>query len=200
MRFWLSSLTISIAIAPWGIQPVLSYPSNDIVIARAVNCKVVTGVLGVVKALGAPATSFCSSYLNIPATSTVRTTKTSTQVSTVTAAPVVVEVPDPSCRAPVAPRDIVDLDKRAVPPALKLYAAGEISSACACLSLKAKATTTITATAAPVKVTTTVTPTSTTRVCTGCTPVGQPCIFEHPEDCCSQTCACFSQVCNCYQV
>jgi hypothetical protein len=46
------------------------YTSGSAVIARAiqpraVNCKVIVGVLGVLKALGNPATSFCSSYLHI---------------------------------------------------------------------------------------------------------------------------------------
>ncbi|KAH7389950.1 hypothetical protein BKA66DRAFT_526814, partial [Pyrenochaeta sp. MPI-SDFR-AT-0127] len=128
------------------------------VIARAVDCKAVTGVLRVVKALGAPATSFCSSYLRVPATSTVRATITPTQVATVTAPPVVTQITDPSCPRSVAPirRAIPHLDKRGLPPALKVYAAAEISSACACLSLKPKATTTITATGAPVIVTATV--------------------------------------------
>jgi hypothetical protein len=42
--------------------------------ARAVNCKVVTGVLAVVKAAGKPARTFCSSYLKIPAMATVTIT------------------------------------------------------------------------------------------------------------------------------
>jgi hypothetical protein len=43
---------------------------------RAVNGEVVTGVLAVMKALGGPATSLCSSYLHTPATTTVTITTT----------------------------------------------------------------------------------------------------------------------------
>ena len=43
---------------------------------RAVDCAKVTGVLSAVKALGAPATAFCSSYLRVPSATTVQTTIT----------------------------------------------------------------------------------------------------------------------------
>lgn len=43
---------------------------------RAVNCKVVTGALGALKGLGAPATAFCSAYLHVPATAVTTTTST----------------------------------------------------------------------------------------------------------------------------
>jgi hypothetical protein len=46
---------------------------------RAVDCKAVTGVLAVVRALGAPATSFCSSYLGVPTAATKLTTTTPTR-------------------------------------------------------------------------------------------------------------------------
>jgi hypothetical protein len=68
-----------LTIALWGNVLVSAHPKHgELVVARAVNCKVVTGVLAVVKALGVPATSFCSSYLHIPATSTVQATVTPT--------------------------------------------------------------------------------------------------------------------------
>ncbi|KAH7068809.1 hypothetical protein BKA63DRAFT_520156 [Paraphoma chrysanthemicola] len=200
MRFSPSPFITTLAIALWSSHSVHAYPRHDeLVVARAVNCNVVTGVLGVVKALGAPATSFCSSYLRVPATSTIKATITPTAYTTVTASPVVIQVTSASCPVAAAAvrRAVAELEKRDVPPALKLYAAAEISSACGCLSLKPKATTTMTATGSPVVVTATVTPTST--VCVDCTPVGLPCIFEQPERCCSQTCACISGVCNCYQ-
>jgi hypothetical protein len=57
-----------------GANPLDAY--LGVIEQRAVNCNAVTGVLGIVKALGAPATSFCSSYLSVPATSTVLTTTT----------------------------------------------------------------------------------------------------------------------------
>lgn len=40
------------------------------------NCNKITGVLGVLKGLAGPATSFCSSYLGVPTATTVRTTVT----------------------------------------------------------------------------------------------------------------------------
>jgi hypothetical protein len=87
MRFSLSPFLVTLLIAPWGNHPVYAHPKQgELIIARAVNCKVVTGVLGVVKALGAPATSFCSSYLHVPATSTIQATITptaTTQVDTI---------------------------------------------------------------------------------------------------------------------
>lgn len=43
---------------------------------RAIDCSKVTGALSVLKKLGPPATSFCSSYLKIAGTKTLTTTFT----------------------------------------------------------------------------------------------------------------------------
>ena len=43
---------------------------------KGVDCKAVNLALTVLKGLGPPATSFCSSYLKVPATSTVSITTT----------------------------------------------------------------------------------------------------------------------------
>jgi hypothetical protein len=67
--------TLSLTVALWGSTQVLALPEQrEVLIARAVDCKVVTGVLSAVKALGAPATSFCSLYLRIPATTATTVT------------------------------------------------------------------------------------------------------------------------------
>jgi hypothetical protein len=42
-----------------------SFEKRGEVVERYVDCKIVTGVLSVLKGLGGPATSFCSSYLSI---------------------------------------------------------------------------------------------------------------------------------------
>jgi len=48
---------------------------------RAINCAQVTGALSALRKLGAPATAFCSSFLQIPATKTLTTTVTPPTVS-----------------------------------------------------------------------------------------------------------------------
>jgi hypothetical protein len=80
MKLTHPTINLFLGLAYWDRQ-VSAHPKHgDIVIARAVNCKAVTGVLAVVKALGTPATSFCSSYLNIAPTGTVKITSTPTTV------------------------------------------------------------------------------------------------------------------------
>jgi hypothetical protein len=80
MKLFQPFFTITLAIAAYSNHLVSAHPNpNEVFVARAVNCKAVTGVIGAIKALGAPATSFCSSYLKVPATSTVRATVTPTQ-------------------------------------------------------------------------------------------------------------------------
>lgn len=56
----------------------LGMPAPHHIAERAVNCKVVTGVLAAVKNLGGLATSYCSSYLHIPATTTLTSITTGT--------------------------------------------------------------------------------------------------------------------------
>jgi hypothetical protein len=76
MKFTPPKVNLFLALILWDGQVSANPKHGEMVIARAVNCKAVTGVLAVVKALGAPATSFCSSYLNIAPTSTVKITST----------------------------------------------------------------------------------------------------------------------------
>jgi hypothetical protein len=47
---------------------------------RAVNCNAVNAALSVLKVLGPPATTFCSSYLKIPATITTTSTAAASTV------------------------------------------------------------------------------------------------------------------------
>lgn len=54
---------------------VLAFPEPEFE-ERAVNCAAVTGALGILKVLGKPATSFCSSYLHIPRPTTAVSTAT----------------------------------------------------------------------------------------------------------------------------
>jgi hypothetical protein len=64
----------NIALLVSFVAVVTSSPAPANLEQRAANCNVVTGALAILKPLGAPATSFCSSYLHIPATSTLTTT------------------------------------------------------------------------------------------------------------------------------
>ncbi|KAF2130703.1 hypothetical protein P153DRAFT_383929 [Dothidotthia symphoricarpi CBS 119687] len=141
-------------------------PTNALVNERAVNCNSVSGALKVLKGLGAPATSFCSSYLKIPAT--VTTTTTTTPVSTVQTIVATTTTYQAVCPAAPARRDAAAVAaalfaRRAVPAAetgavqarqavdlaaLKIFAASQLSSGCSCLSLAPKTTRTATTTAA----------------------------------------------------
>ncbi|KAJ4378756.1 hypothetical protein N0V86_005627 [Didymella sp. IMI 355093] len=61
------------------ISSVAALPAEPTLEARAVNCAKITGALSVLKNLGPPATTFCSSFLKVPATATITTTTTSTR-------------------------------------------------------------------------------------------------------------------------
>jgi len=62
MRMLLATLSLIV------IQAAAASDYNDALVERAINCNAVTKVVNAVKALGGPATSFCSSFLSIPAT------------------------------------------------------------------------------------------------------------------------------------
>ena len=68
-NFFILSLATSAFAGPLA-QPM------DSIERRAVDCKKVNAALSVLKVLGPPATTFCSSYIHIPAT----TTQTATAV------------------------------------------------------------------------------------------------------------------------
>lgn len=61
-----------------AIGSVVAFPAEPTLAARAVDCGKVTGALSVLKNLGPPATTFCSSFLKVPATQTVISTTTPT--------------------------------------------------------------------------------------------------------------------------
>lgn len=79
-------LAASSVVAAWPEPTPAAYLDQ-----RAVNCAKVTGALSVLKKLGPPATSFCSSYLKIPGTLT----------STTTVTPATVYVSNPSSTAKI---------------------------------------------------------------------------------------------------
>lgn len=64
---------------PADIGSVAALPAEPMLEARAVNCAKVTGALFVLKNLGPPASTFCSSFLKVPATTTIITSTTSTR-------------------------------------------------------------------------------------------------------------------------
>jgi hypothetical protein len=67
----LGALAFTLAIAT--ASPVPDALDSDLQ-ERALDCKAINTALTVLKALGPPATAFCSSYLHIPATITSVTT------------------------------------------------------------------------------------------------------------------------------
>ncbi|KAH8635888.1 hypothetical protein IG631_07722 [Alternaria alternata] len=154
---------------------------------KSVDCKAVNLALTVLKKLGPPATSFCSSYLNIPATKTLSIT-TTTPTTTVTTSTSTVTVTSRVCEAPKrrSPGQLsndrstdlqtgdleLELFKRHNIPALQVIAAAKLSSGCSCLSLTPKTSITATVTA----------PTSV------CTPNGGQCDLSNPGACCGQAC------------
>jgi hypothetical protein len=71
----LLAATVSRLVTAWP-EPTL--PAN--LHNRAIDCSKVTGALSVLKKVGPPATSFCSSYLKIPGTKIVTTTVTPSAV------------------------------------------------------------------------------------------------------------------------
>ncbi|KAL6704615.1 hypothetical protein ACN47E_008012 [Coniothyrium glycines] len=121
---------------------------------RAVDCAKVNGALSVLKRLGPPATSFCSSYLRIPATKTTTLFITPTAVTRFTATTTVTNanVPCDQQQKRNVPLDYrgfnyarpADLEHRTDQfAALAVFAAAKVSDGCNCLGLKPKATTTI---------------------------------------------------------
>ncbi|KAH7348540.1 hypothetical protein BKA65DRAFT_476946 [Rhexocercosporidium sp. MPI-PUGE-AT-0058] len=104
---------------------------------QAVNYKVLDGVLSILKGLGGPATTFCSSFLSIGM---------ATITSTVTPAPTLVTVV--TVTVSVAPPDKRDAAKPVpVPAALKGFVAAKLTLACKCLNIPSK-TAKVTVTAA----------------------------------------------------
>jgi hypothetical protein len=73
----LGALAFTLAIAT--ASPVPEALNSDLE-KRAPNCKAANVALTVLKALGPPATAFCSSYLHIPATITSVITATTATV------------------------------------------------------------------------------------------------------------------------
>lgn len=67
----LLAATASGLVAAWPEPTAAAYLDN-----RAIDCSKVTGALSVLKKLGPPATTFCSSYLKLPGTKTSTTTIT----------------------------------------------------------------------------------------------------------------------------
>ncbi|CAO2652061.1 Nn.00g003440.m01.CDS01 [Neocucurbitaria sp. VM-36] len=135
---------------------------------KRANCAKVTGALSVLKKLGPPATSFCSSYLKVPGAKT--STTTVTPVTTATTSTTTVTVTSSECPRVVNPGPdsqrgrkrnadyhsaepevaaAADLEKRTdVLKLLAAFAAAKVSEGCSCLSISPKVTTTTTATAA----------------------------------------------------
>ncbi|KAH7346019.1 hypothetical protein BKA66DRAFT_447873 [Pyrenochaeta sp. MPI-SDFR-AT-0127] len=124
---------------------------------RAVDCAKVTGALSVLKKLGPPATSFCSSYLKIQG-KTATTTFTPPAV-TVTTSTTYITTYQSRCgqekrNVPINYRGFqyaepADLEQRGnILPLLAAFAAAKISEGCSCLGLQPKTVTTTTRTAA----------------------------------------------------
>ncbi|RYN19251.1 hypothetical protein AA0119_g10197 [Alternaria tenuissima] len=173
-------------------------------VPKVVDCKAVNLALTVLKKLGPPATSFCSSYLKVPATKTVSIT-TTTPTITVTTSTSTVTVTSSVCEAPKRrspgqlsndrSSDLQTKDVRAEPvkrhniPALSVFAAAKLSSGCSCLSLMPKTSVTATVTAP----TSTVNVVATTTACVVpvCTSDGGRCDLDRPDLCCGQICASF---------
>ncbi|KAF3031584.1 hypothetical protein E8E12_001719 [Didymella heteroderae] len=169
---------------------------------KRVDCRAVNLALTVLKKLGPPATSFCSSYLKVPATKTVSIT-TITPTTTVTASTTTVTVTSAVCNAPMRrspgqlsndrinePQPIAadaELVKRIDIPALSAFAAAKLSSGCGCLSLAPKTSITATVTA-PTPLTVNVVATSTTCTVPMCVAPGGPCSLDDPGACCNLIC------------
>ncbi|KAF2623337.1 hypothetical protein BU25DRAFT_451331 [Macroventuria anomochaeta] len=187
----LSYALLSMATAAYASP--LARPT-DALKERAVNCNKVNAALGVLKILGSPATTFCSSYLHIPATVTqtatvappvATVTISTTTISTIAPAGCsTVVLQDSSAPAPEGKRDVIE--KRINLPALSAFAASQLSSGCSCLGLSPKTTSTTTFTP---PATSTVKVVATSTACTTCAPNLAPCTFDDPGRCCSQACA-----------
>lgn len=72
MRLSVSNSLLLISIAATTHANPMAQPTD--LLEKRLNCKDVNVVLNVIKALGPPATSFCSSYLHIPGPTTRTTT------------------------------------------------------------------------------------------------------------------------------
>lgn len=176
----LSFKSIYVQIVLWVCINANAIPTQTLasVNERAVNCNAVSGALKVLQSLGAPATSFCSSYLRVPATAT--TTVTSTPIrytepdllsctiadlarSTVTTIVGTTTVYSRTCQAParraapifgegvghVAYSEVLEVRQAVNIAALQVFAASQLSSGCSCLNLAPKTTRIVSQTAAP---------------------------------------------------
>ncbi|KAF1831415.1 hypothetical protein BDW02DRAFT_55487 [Decorospora gaudefroyi] len=123
------------------------------------NCSKLNGALTILKKLGPPATSFCSSYLKIPATTTsVTTTTPVTTITTSTTTVLVTSSVCPDVRPPVQKKVIPgrrnpeteDVEKRTkvLLPLLAAFAAAKVSEGCKCLDISPRASITSTTTVA----------------------------------------------------
>ncbi|KAF2658040.1 hypothetical protein K491DRAFT_739935 [Lophiostoma macrostomum CBS 122681] len=184
----------TLSLATCAVAGPIAQPT-DALVRRAVDCKKVNAALSVLKILGPPAKTFCSSYIHIPATATQTTTAVPsvalTQFSTVTTSTTTISTILPTCpasgssgNAPAGKREVIE--KRINLPALSAFAASQLSSGCSCLGLSPKTTTTTTFTPPPTK---TVNVVATTTACSTCAVDGQPCDFDNPGACCGQACA-----------
>ena len=137
-------------------------PTRAANLDKRVDCAKVNGALTVLRKLGPPATAFCSSYLRIPATTTIKTTSTPVSTTTVTTTTTIRgdcgQQKKHRRKREVLfnePQDsIEDLEKRTnILPLLAAFAAAKVSDGCRCLNIKPKATK-VTIVEAPTSVTT----------------------------------------------
>ncbi|KAH7074343.1 hypothetical protein BKA63DRAFT_312064 [Paraphoma chrysanthemicola] len=186
MRLLASNSRLLVLIAAAAHANPIAQPTSSL--GKGINCNQVNVVLNVIKALGPPATSFCSSYLHIPAPTT-RITTIAPAIVTVPTSTVTVETIQPQCPA-LAKRyaDLVEdtaaIEKRINLPALSVFAAAKLSTACGCLGLTTPAPATRTVTPPATTVNVIVTTTS----CITCSPDGRPCTFDRPDLCCGRAC------------
>ncbi|KAH7064290.1 hypothetical protein BKA63DRAFT_572206 [Paraphoma chrysanthemicola] len=169
-------------------------PTDPAIEKRAPDCKAVNAALTILKALGPPATSFCSSYLRVPTAATTTfiapaatvTVTTSTQTITSGLCPqankrdefIIERTANSIYRRPANK----PLQKRIDIPALSAFAASKLSSGCSCLSITPKKT--VTTTFNPPAQTTNVV--ATTTVCAACNPPGGACTIDNfIQACCN---------------
>jgi hypothetical protein len=113
--------------------------------ALSQTCRAVDDILAIISLLQAPATSFCSSFLNIGTSTSFSTVIPATRYTTVGAVATSTDVVTTMqaakrwVKAPVA-----------IPIGLKIFASNRLSTACSCLSIKPTITTEITTLATPV--------------------------------------------------
>ncbi|KZM25154.1 hypothetical protein ST47_g3697 [Ascochyta rabiei] len=144
-----------------AVGSVSALPAEPTLAARGpINCAKVDGAIAVLKNLGTPATTFCSSFLKIPAIATATATIIPTR--TIVISTVTVTTFSSVCPAPAedpSPQAITMVKKKAreaeaepvvnLLPLLIAFADAKISAGCCCLNIKPRATTTATVTAAP---------------------------------------------------